>query len=107
MTPQNEVLLIVGMMLVTFGSRYPVLALLSKRDLPEQFKLALNYVPVAVLTAIIVPEVLAPEGELFFNLSNNALAASLIAILVSVRTRNLLLTIVAGMGVYWLWGLIS
>jgi branched-subunit amino acid transport protein len=105
MMPQDEILLILGMMVVTFGSRYPVLALLSKRELPHEFKLALKYVPVAVLTAIIVPEVLAPKGELFLNLSNNALAATLVAILVSLRTKNLLLTIVVGMGTYWLWGL--
>ena len=106
MSSQNEILLILGMMLVTFSTRYPILALLSKRRLPENFTMALNYVPLAVLTAIIVPEIFAPKGELFLSVSNNALAASLIAILVSLRTKNLLLTIVVGMGVYWLWALI-
>lgn len=106
MSPQSEILLILGMLLVTFGTRYPLLALLSNRSLPEKFTMALNYVPLAVLTAIIVPEILAPEGELILNDSNNALAASLIAILVSIRTKNLLMTIVVGMVVYWLWGLI-
>ena len=75
MTPQNEFLLILGMMLVTFGTRYPIMALLSKRQLPDQFKLALEYVPPAVLVAIIVPEVLAPSGDLYLSFSNSALAA--------------------------------
>ena len=105
MSPQNEILLILGMMLVTFSTRYPVLALLSKRSLPENFKMALNYVPIAVLTAIIVPSILAPEGDPLFAFSNNGLAASLAAILVSLRSRNLLLTILVGMAVYWFWGL--
>jgi len=104
MTPQGEFFLILGMMLVTFGTRYPIMALLSKHPLPDQFKLALEYVPPAVLVAIIVPEVLAPNGELFLSLSNNALAASLTAVLISLRTKNLLLTIVGGMAVYWVWG---
>jgi branched-subunit amino acid transport protein len=106
MTPLNEFLLILGMMLVTFGTRYPIMALLSKRQLPEQFKLALEYVPPAVLVAIIIPEVLAPNGDLYFSFSNNALAASLAAVLISWRTKNLLATIVGGMVVYWLWGLV-
>ena len=107
MTPTNEFFLILGMMLVTFSTRYPIMALLSKRQLPEQFKLALEYVPPAVLVAIIVPEVLAPGGDLFLSLSNNALAASLAAVLISLKSKNLLLTIVGGMAVYWLWGLIA
>jgi branched-subunit amino acid transport protein len=106
MTPQNEFFLILGMMLVTFGTRYPIMALLSKRQLPEEFKLALEYVPPAVLVAIIVPEVLAPNGDLFLSLSNSALAASLAAVLISMKSKNLLLTIVVGMAVFWVWNLV-
>ena len=104
MPPKTEVLLILGMAVVTFATRYPVLAVLSKRQLPETFKLVLEFVPPVVLTAIIVPEVLAPHGDVWLALSNNALAASLAAILISWRTKNLLGTILGGMAVYWLWG---
>jgi branched-subunit amino acid transport protein len=104
MTPRTEFFLILGMMLVTFATRYPVLAVLSRRQLPEAFKRALEYVPPVVLTAIIVPEVLAPDGEVWVSLSNNALGASLVAALVAWRTKNLLATIVVGMVVFWLWG---
>ena len=104
MTPRTEFLLILGMMLVTFSTRYPIMALLRKRQLPKQFRLALEYVPPAVLVAIIVPEVLAPQGDLFLSLSNSALTASLAAVLISLKTKNLLLTIVGGMAVYWAWG---
>lgn len=104
MSPKTEIILILGMAVVTFATRYPVLAVLSKRQLPESFKQALEYVPPVVLTAIVVPEVLAPEGQVWLNLSNNALIAGLVVVLVSWRTKNLLLTIVVGMGIYWLWG---
>ena len=79
----NEFLLIAGMMLVTFGVRYPVLAVLSKTPLPEPVFKALRFVPPAVLTAIIVPAVLMPQGELSIEFSNAFLAASLFAVLVS------------------------
>ena len=106
MIAQDEFLLLLGMTLVTFATRYPLLAWFSKRPLPERFKAALAYVPAAVLTAIIVPGVLAPSGEISITLSNSALAASLAAALISWRTKNLLATIVFGMAIYWLWGTI-
>jgi len=104
MSSQNEFFLILGMMLVTFSTRYPVMLLLSRRPLPETFKQALGYVPPVVLSAIVVPEVFAPDGQVQVALSNNALVASLVAILISWRTKNLLATIIVGMAVYWLWG---
>jgi branched-subunit amino acid transport protein len=106
LSQKNEILIILGMAVVTFVTRYPVLAILSKRQLPEHFKLALRFVPPVVLTAIIVPEVLAPQGEIWLGLSNNALSASIAAVLISWRTKNLLATILAGMAVYWLWGVL-
>jgi len=103
MSPKAEILLILGMALVTFSTRYPVLVYLSRRQLPKAFRQALGFVPPVVLVAIIVPEVLAPGGQVQFSLSNSALAASLVSIFISWRTKNLLLTIVVGMTAYWLW----
>jgi len=62
MTTTAEIVLVFGMMLVTFGVRYPVLAILGRLELPPRILNALRYVPVAVLTAITVPAVLAPGG---------------------------------------------
>lgn len=104
MSPQHEIFLIAGMTLVTFSTRYPIMALLSRKQLPEKFRLALEFVPPSVLTAIIIPEVLAPHGDLWLSLSNNALFASLAAVLISWRSKNLLAAIVGGMAIYWLWG---
>jgi len=103
----NEFFLIFGMFLVTFGVRYPVLALVSRIQLPEIVEQGLRYVPTAVLTAIIVPAVLLPEGSIDLSIQNSFLIASIIAILVSWRTKNLLLTIVIGMAALWLlrWAL--
>lgn len=103
----NEALLIAGMALVTFLVRYPVLALVGKIPLPERVFQALRYVPPAVLSAIIVPAVLLPDGEsLLLGLENRRLVAALVAALVAWRTKNLLLTIIIGMAVLLLWGII-
>lgn len=93
----NEFLLIAGMAAVTISTRIPVLMLLSRRKLPAAIARALKYVPPAVLAAIIVPIVLLPNGQLDLRFSNTALIPSVVAVLISWRTRNLLLTIVLGM----------
>lgn len=99
----NEALLIAGMALVTFGVRYPTLAFIGRLPLPPLVIRALRYVPVAVLTAITVPAVLMPEGEIALTLSNAHLIGGVVAALIAWRTRNLLLTIVVGMAVFLLW----
>ena len=100
----NEFLLILGMFLVTFGVRYPVLALVSRIQLPGILESGLKYVPPAVLTAIIVPTVLLPEGDkISIRLTNAPLYAGITAVFVAWRTKNLLLTILTGMGVLWVW----
>lgn len=99
----NEILLILGMMLVTFGVRYPMLAIVGRLKLPPLVIRALSFVPVAVLTAIIVPAVLMPEGAIDVGIDNAYLVAALLAIIVSWRTKNLLATIVIGMAGFLLW----
>jgi len=99
-------LVIAGMALVTFGVRYPPLALAGRFDLPDPVIRALRYVPPAVLTAIVVPGVLMPQGELALRLDNAYLVAGIIAALVGWRTRNLLLTIMIGMLSFLGWRLL-
>lgn len=103
----NELLLILGMMLVTFGVRYSTLAIVGRLQLPPLMIRALNYVPVAVLTAIIVPEVLMPGGAIDIGIDNAYLVAGLLAVIVSWRTKNLLATIVIGMAAFLLWRAIT
>jgi branched-subunit amino acid transport protein len=103
----DEWLLIAGMAGVTFAVRYPVLALVSRITLPDWAIRALRYVPVAVLTAIIVPAVAAPDGQTVrTELANAHLYAGLLAAWIAWRTRSLLLTISAGMAVFFIWKLV-
>ncbi|KAA3648348.1 MAG: AzlD domain-containing protein [Chloroflexi bacterium] len=99
----NEWLTIFGMMLVTFGVRYPVLALVGKIPLPDPIFRSLKYVPPAVLTAIIVPEILLTDGRIDLAFNNAPLFAGILAGLVAWRSKNLLLTIVLGMLALWGW----
>lgn len=102
----NEFWLILGMTAVTFGVRYPVLALVGQIELPEPVFRALKYVPVAVLTAIVVPAVLMPDDELTISLQNAEMIGAIVAVLVAWRTRSLLWTIVIGMAAFYAWRLL-
>ncbi len=102
--PSYEALLIAGMALVTFATRYTMIALLGRISVPAGLLRALRYVPAAVLTALIVPALVIPADEtLALTWRNANLVAGLVAILVAWRTRHLLFTIVVGMGTFWLW----
>ncbi|GLQ32591.1 AzlD domain-containing protein [Litoribrevibacter albus] len=107
MTDTEMVLLIVGMMMVTFGVRYFPFALASKDNLWGKYQnvveTALGFVPVAVLTAIIVPTVLIRDGEtVSVSLDNFHLLSSLVAFAVAYITRHTLLTVVSGLATFGL-----
>jgi len=91
------------MALVTFLIRYPVLALSGRVQLSPRLLQALNYVPPAVLTAIVVPAVLVEEGDLWFGWQNPRLVGAIAALAIGLWRTNLLLTIVIGMGVFLIW----
>jgi len=97
MSSTEQVLLIVGMMIVTFGVRYPILSLSGRVELPNWLKTALGFVPVAVLSALSAPIILMPEGQLYFSPQNEYLVAGVFSIVVAALSKNLLLTISSGM----------
>lgn len=99
----NEVMLLGGMTLVTFLIRYPLLAMSGRLTLPSRLLQALNYVPPAVLTAIIVPTVLIEGDRLWLGVDNPRLMGALAAIGIGLWKKNLLLTILVGMGVFLFW----
>lgn len=93
----NEAILIFGMFVATFSSRYPPMLIAGKTQLPEPLLRMLKYVPIAVLTAIVIPAMVMPEDKIDISLGNIHLLAGIISIIVAWRTRNLLWTISIGM----------
>lgn len=103
----NHWLIICGMGLVTYAIRLVPLLALERLPIPPRLKQALRYVPPAVLSAIIFPELLRPEGVLDLSLGNARLLAGGLALLTAWFTKNILLTIALGMAALWLlqtWG---
>ena len=99
-----EIVILSGMFAVTFGVRYVLIGFSSKVRLSSSFKKALEFVPPAVLTAIILPGILMPDGSGFdFSLANAYLPAALSSLLCQIIFKKLLFTIVAGIAVFFLW----
>jgi branched-subunit amino acid transport protein len=102
----NEWWLIGGMAAVTFLIRYSLLALSGRFDLAPAAMKALGFVPPVVLTAIVVPAVLMPDGKtLWLGWDNARLVGALACVALGFWRGNLLLTIVGGMAVFlgWQW----
>jgi branched-subunit amino acid transport protein len=83
--------------LLTFGTRLSFILLLDRISPPPWLYRGLRFVPTAVLTAIVIPELLTHSGSLDVSISNDRLLAGLVAAGVAWRTRSALLTILVGM----------
>jgi branched-subunit amino acid transport protein len=96
--------LILGMAAVTVFVKAAIFILGDRVVFPPLLKEALGFVPVAVLTAIIVPMILAPHGGgMEVTWRNPQLVAALAAIAVCATTRRQLLTICVGLAVFFGW----
>jgi branched-subunit amino acid transport protein len=82
---------------VTFLIRLSFIAAHGRIEAPRWFTRSLTFVPVAVLSAIIFPELLTREGEFILSLGNARLGAGVVAALIAWRTQNVWLTIAGGM----------
>lgn len=83
--------------LITFGMRFSLIYLFGRFHVPDSLRKALHYVPPAVLSAIIFPELFIRNETLNLSLDNYRLMAGLVAILVAWFTKSILITILAGM----------
>lgn len=91
--------IIFGMAIVTFGIRLSFIELFGHQSLHPMVQRALQFVPIAVLTAIIIPDLFVLNGAYALSFANGRLIAASVAALVAWRTKNTILTICVGMAV--------
>jgi branched-subunit amino acid transport protein len=87
---------------LTFLIRLSFISLPANWEMPHWAQRALSFVPPAVMTAIVFPELLVRDGHLAANLDNHRLIAGAIAIMVAWQFKRIMPTIVAGMAALWL-----
>jgi len=89
--------------LLTFLIRYSFIALEGRYRPPGWFVRGLPFVPIAALTAIVVPELLLVTGQVELGANNPRFWAGLVAIAVAAGRKNTLLTIASGFAALWLF----
>ncbi len=87
--------------LVTFLTRFSMIALLKKDMFNNRIREILSYVPSAIFPAIIFPAIfLNSSGD--FQLDNNPkIMAAIIAMFVGIISKNIIATIFSGLASYW------
>ena len=88
-------LIIIGSGIVTLLPRVIPLVFLNNVKLKKSVINWLNYIPVAVLSALLAQELLLSNGQISI-LNNEKLLAALPTFLVAILTKSLLVTVVVG-----------
>lgn len=97
MDPFEVTLVIVGMALVTYGPRlFPLWTLAAKR-LPAFLVTWLEYIPVAVLAAMLFSTIFVRDGQVSLSGDNLFVWTAIPTCLVAWKTRSLFGTVVFGM----------
>ena len=86
----------------TFGTRFVMLSGWVAHGLPRWLIDALAFVPIAVLTAILVPAVLIdPATQQIVVTGNARIVAAVVATIIALLTRNVIATISSGLATFW------
>lgn len=102
MSTIDIVLMIVVMALINLAIRWPVYLFADHVRFAPLVERALAFVPVAVLTAIIVPATLYPsDSDIQLTYMNPYLVGAVAAAVVSWKWKKLMPTILIGMAVFF------
>jgi branched-subunit amino acid transport protein len=94
-------IVIVSVGLLNYLSRLSFIAFFANRSMPSPLARALKFVPAAMLTALVVPMVVAAPALASGIQIDARLPAAAIAAVVAYRFRNTIATLVTGMAVLW------
>jgi len=93
---QEFVWLLLGVSIVTLIPRVLPMMLVSRFGLPAWLSRFLRYVPIAVMTALIVQSIVTRD-EMFIPIQDNMNLIALIPTLIAaIWTRSLLITVITG-----------
>lgn len=96
---KTSILITIALMaLVSFIPRILPVWILANRKFPKAMVIWLKYVPVAVLSALLAPELLLRSGHVNMSQNNLFFWISIPTIIVATLTKNLFITIIFGMG---------
>jgi branched-subunit amino acid transport protein len=100
-------IVIIGLGLGSFGLRFVFTGLVGDREMPAWMLRHLRYTAVAILPALVAPQVLWPAAT-NGQLDPARITAASVTLVVGIWTKNVLVAIISGAatlyGVLWLLG---
>ena len=87
--------------LITFLTRFSMIALLKKEMFNDRIREVLSYVPSAIFPAIIFPAIFLDNTGFIQLEENPKILAAIIAMVIGIFTRNIIATIFSGLATYW------
>ncbi|NIN36700.1 MAG: AzlD domain-containing protein [Gammaproteobacteria bacterium] len=106
MTFSEYLFLFGGMGLVTYLPRAIPLLYLAHRKMPQWLIDWLGLIPVAILSALLAPSLFTAAATRSLSLGKLELIVAIPTLLFSLKTRSLGGTVLVGMLLYWLGGMI-
>ena len=97
----SNLALIIYCGLITFLTRFTMIAVLKKEMFNDRIREVLSYVPSAIFPAIIFPAIFFDNNGLIQLDDNPKILAAIIAMIVGIFSRNVLATIFSGLASYW------
>ena len=97
----TEWALIIYCGLITFLTRFSMVALLKKEMFNDRVREVLSYVPTAIFPAIIFPAIFLDNSGTILIEDNPKILAAIIATGIGIFTRNIIATIFSGLSSYW------
>ncbi|MCX8225603.1 MAG: AzlD domain-containing protein [Sulfitobacter sp.] len=88
-------IVIIGLGIGSFGLRFVFTGLVGDREMPAWLLRHLRYTAVAILPALVAPQVIAPAAT-GGQFDPARFAAAAVALTVGVLTKNVLLAIISG-----------
>ena len=87
--------------IITYFTRFSMIALIKKEMFNDRIREILSYVPSAIFPAIIFPAIFINDSGLFQIEDNPKILAALIAMIIGIFSRSILATIFSGLASYW------
>ena len=87
--------------LITYLTRFTMIALIKKEMFNDRIRDILSFVPSAIFPAIIFPAIFINETGLFQIEENPKILAAIIAMVIGILSRSIIATIFSGLASYW------
>jgi branched-subunit amino acid transport protein len=87
--------------LITYLTRFSMIALLKKEMFNDRAREILSYVPSAIFPAIIFPAIFLDDLGAFQFEDNPKILAAVIAMIIGILSKNIIATIFTGLASYW------